>query len=143
MSTKKPPKTSRPSGKVVGGRQTNKSSTLPEPLEKKYLKVKEWRKFSYDIQVNLLKQFDVILTDHRTKRQQLKYVLDNYPRWIDQGIKIFNKGMDKFDQGLNDTLNQFGEGLGKNNFGDIEKTFYGSKKSKMSDLKRFKKQLTG
>ena len=75
----------------------------------KYYTVKEWKKFDkvaerengIDItfQEILLKKYDVILTDYKTKKEKLFRVLDMISaKNINAGITKFNKGMDQFSK---------------------------------------------
>ena len=62
---------------------------------KKYT-IKEWRKLS-NLQEVLCKKFDIILTDHKTKRQKIFSILDIINlKNIDKGIEIFNKSIQNF-----------------------------------------------
>ena len=65
-------------------------------IEKKFFTVKEWKKF-YNIQEVLCKKFDVILTDHKTNREQLVAILKNINlKNINKGIETFNKMIQAF-----------------------------------------------
>ena len=62
---------------------------------KKYT-VKEWRKLS-NLQETLCKKFDIILTDHKTKREKLFSILDTINlKNINRGMEIFNKSIQSF-----------------------------------------------
>lgn len=76
---------------------------------KKEYTVKEWKKFDkyaerengIDItfQEILLKKYDVILTDYKTKKEKLFAVIDKFnAKNINAGITKFNKGMDAFSK---------------------------------------------
>ena len=76
---------------------------------KKYT-IKEWNKLS-SIQEVLCKKFEIILTDHKTKRQKIFSILDtiNFKN-INKGIEIFNESiqnlgnsMDQLTRELNQT----------------------------------------
>ena len=62
---------------------------------KKYT-IKEWNKLS-SIQEVLCKKFEIILTDHKTKRQKIFSILDtiNFKN-INKGIETFNKMIQAF-----------------------------------------------
>jgi len=63
--------------------------------KKKYT-VKEWKKL-YKIQEILCKKFDVILTDHKTNKEQLVLILKNINlKNINKGIVTFNKIIQDF-----------------------------------------------
>jgi len=62
--------------------------------KKKYT-VKEWKKL-YKIQEILCKKFDVILTDHKTNKEQLVLILKNI------NFKNFNKGIVTFNKIIQD-----------------------------------------
>jgi len=57
--------------------------------------VKEWKKL-YKIQDVLCKKFDVILTDHKTNKEQLVLILKNI------NFKNFNKGIVTFNKIIQD-----------------------------------------
>ena len=61
---------------------------------KKYT-VREWKKL-YKIQETLCKKFDVILTDHKTNKEQLVLILKNI------NFKNINKGIDTFNKIIQD-----------------------------------------
>ena len=63
---------------------------------KKYYTVKEWKKF-YKIQDLLCKEFDIILTDYKTKREQITSILKKINlKNMDKGISTFNKIIQQF-----------------------------------------------
>ena len=64
--------------------------------------VKEWSKL-YKIQEVLCKKFDVILTDHKTNKEQLVLILKNI------NLKNINKGIDTF----NKIIQEFGGSMEK------------------------------
>jgi len=65
-------------------------------IEKKFFTVKEWKKF-YNIQEVLCKKFDVILTDHKTNKEQLVVILKNINlKNINKWIETFNKMIQTF-----------------------------------------------
>jgi len=64
-------------------------------IKKRYT-VKEWSKL-YKIQEVLCKKFDVILTDHKTNKEQLVLILKNINlKNINKGIVSFNKIIQEF-----------------------------------------------
>lgn len=83
------------------------SKHIPNRQKRLRITVKAWAKFDIEKQIWLCKIYHVILTDYRTKREKLKYVLDEYPKKIDKGLKIFDKYMKKFDEGMK----QFNDGM--------------------------------
>jgi hypothetical protein len=77
--------------------------------DKKYYTVKQWKKFkenkvkknntlqNQDIQEIMCKKYDIILTDYKTKRQQVISILKNINlKNIDKGISTFNKILQEF-----------------------------------------------
>lgn len=75
----------------------------------KYYTVKEWKKFDkvaerengidITMQEILLKKYDVILLDYKTKKEKLFSVIDKFnAKNINTGITKFNKGMDQFSK---------------------------------------------
>jgi len=64
--------------------------------EKKFFTVKEWKKF-YKIQEKLCQKFDVILIDHKSKKETIFGILDKInSKNIDKGIQTFNKIIQDF-----------------------------------------------
>jgi hypothetical protein len=61
---------------------------------KKYT-VKEWKKLQ-NLQEFLCKKYDVILTDHKTNKEQLVLILKNI------NLKNINKGIDTFNKIIQD-----------------------------------------
>jgi hypothetical protein len=61
---------------------------------KKYT-VKEWKKLS-TLQETLCKKFDIILTDHKTKKEKIFFILDTI------NLKNINKGIDTFNKIIQD-----------------------------------------
>ena len=68
---------------------------------KKYT-IKEWKKLS-NLQETLCKKFDIILTDHKTKREKIFSILDVI------NLKNINKTMDIF----NKSIQSFGDSMDK------------------------------
>jgi hypothetical protein len=74
------------------------------PLKK--FTVKEWRKLS-NLQEMLCKKFDIILTDHKTKREKIFSILDNINlKNIDKGIEIFNKSIQSFSDSMDKLVSE-------------------------------------
>jgi len=75
----------------------------------KYYTVKEWKKFDkvaerengidITMQEILLKRYDVILLDYKTKKEKLFGIIDKFNvKNINKGITKFNKGVDQFSK---------------------------------------------
>ena len=63
-------------------------------MEQKHFNVKAWSKFSAEMQEHLLKKFDVILDDHKTRNEKIIGVLKKF------NINDFQKAMNKIDRGF-------------------------------------------
>ena len=64
--------------------------------DKKYYTVKEWKKF-YNIQEVMCQKYDIILTDYKTKREQITSILKQINlKNMDKGISTFNKIIQQF-----------------------------------------------
>lgn len=82
-----------------------RGTTIKYPKE---YTVKEFKKFSPDVQQVLTNRYAVTLTDHKTKGEKLKkfgksvkgITLTSSLDKIDRGAKKFDKGMRSFDMGL-------------------------------------------
>ncbi len=77
--------------------------------EQQFYTVKKWNKFSLDIQTKLSKQYEIILTDHKTfKEKILSFFKRQSPEkrlarknQLKRGFNRFNKGVDTVVSGLN------------------------------------------
>ncbi len=99
--------------------------------KKKYT-VKQWKKFKrfdkketngkvywLDVQEMMCKKYDIILTDHRTKKEKQKAFLRKLNmKNLNKGITTFNKGVSDFGK----MMDQMSSELGKN-VGGKEKDF--------------------
>jgi len=79
-----------------------------------FLTVREWERFDKIVTVDdlgqeftaqemiLLANFDVILTDHMTKKEKAIYFLKKFKHFLKKfNMKNFDKGLKKFNQGMN------------------------------------------
>lgn len=85
-------------------------------LYPKYFTVKQWSKFNYAKQQVLCRKYDVILTDHTTKREKLLGILSKI------NINNLNKGIDKFTDGLDEfskVTKEMNSGLGKKDYSGL------------------------
>ena len=84
---------------------------------------KAWKRFDYNSQRHLLTKFDVIITDHHTKRETLSKILKSFNvKNMNTGIARFQDGMDQFSkemEKLHDSLND-GKVI------DLDKQFWGN-----------------
>ena len=60
-----------------------------------FFTIKEWNRFSWNMQEVLCKKYDVILTDYKTRKEKIILLLHKI------NMKNFNKGMDTFNKSLN------------------------------------------
>ena len=73
--------------------------------ERKYYAVKEWKKFKnnnyFDMQEMLCKQYEIILTNYKTKREKIFSLLSKINlKNIDKGITQFNKVIQNFSESM-------------------------------------------
>ena len=73
--------------------------------ERKYYTVKEWKKFKnnnyFDMQEMLCKQYEIILTNYKTKREKIFSLLSKINlKNIDKGITQFNKVIQNFSESM-------------------------------------------
>jgi hypothetical protein len=79
---------------------------------KKYYTVKEWQKF-YKIQEILCEKYEIILTNHTTKREQVISILKQINlKNIDKGISAFNKLIQQFGGSMEQLTRDLDEGKG-------------------------------
>lgn len=64
-------------------------------MQKLFFTVKEWNRFAWSMQEIICKKYDVILTDHQTRKEKTISLLNKI------NMKNFNKGMDVFNKSLN------------------------------------------
>jgi|CXWL01.1.fsa_nt_gi hypothetical protein len=60
-----------------------------------FFSVREWNRFSWNMQEVICKKYDVILTDYQTRKEKIMLLLHKI------NMKNFNKGMDTFNKSLN------------------------------------------
>ncbi len=70
--------------------------------------VKAWKKIDIEKQMYLLRIYDVVLTDHKTRREKVIHILKKINK------KNMNTGIDKFNRGVNTASKE----LNKMHFGD-------------------------
>ncbi len=64
-------------------------------MQSLFFTVKEWNRFTWNMQEALCKKYNVILTDYRTTKEKVISLLNKI------NIKNFNKGIDTFNKSLN------------------------------------------
>ncbi len=93
-----------------------------EKKSKKYYTIKQWRKFKkiqvkeingikhrLDIQELMCKKYDIILTDYKTKREQIIIFLKKINmKNINKGIDTFNKAVQAFSGSMDQLSKEFG-----------------------------------
>ena len=60
-----------------------------------FFALKEWNRFSWNMQEVLCKKYDIILTDYKTRKEKIILLINKI------NMKNFNKGMDTFNKSLN------------------------------------------
>lgn len=76
--------------------------------ERLFYTVKEWKKFKYNIQIELLEQYEVILKDHKTTKEKILSIFKRSEKGKERREKIkliahkVNKGITKFSKGMNE-----------------------------------------
>jgi len=70
--------------------------------EKKFYKVKEWKRFSWEIKEKLTEQYEIILTDHKTTKEKIKSIFkrNNPEKRKERRDKLFKK-LKKIAKGVN------------------------------------------
>jgi len=96
--------------------------------EKKFYKVKEWKRFSWEIKEKLSEQYEIILTDHKTTKEKIKGIFKRSDpvkrkerrdklvkklKKIAKGVtsESGNKKLKNFSMKLNDHTNSSLDGL--------------------------------
>ena len=64
-------------------------------MQNLFFTVKQWNKFSWNMQEALCKKYNVILIDYQTRKEKIMSLLNKI------NMKNFNKGMDTFNKSLN------------------------------------------
>ena len=76
--------------------------------------VKTWKKFGYEYQKHLLREFDVILTDHKTKTELFFSILRKFNnKNLDLGIKKFNHTIEDFERSMDQLSNDLNKSYGR------------------------------
>jgi hypothetical protein len=102
---------------------------------KKYT-VKEWKRFSWDMQEKLCNKYIVILTDHKTKKEKAKILMQKL------NMKNFNTGMAVFNSGVRqftNTIDQVTKPIGKKqsvNIWPVQKTPKKRRKTKIEKARQ-------
>ena len=94
--------------------------------DRKYYTVKQWKQFRnntlksndaiqhQDIQEILCKKYDIILTDYKTKREQITSILKKINlKNMDKGISTFNKIVQQFGGSMEQLTRDLNEGDGE------------------------------
>ena len=82
---------------------------------KLYMTVKAWNRFGYEYQKHLMIKFDVILTDHKTRREKIISVLRKFNnKNLDLGIKKFNHTIEDFERSMDQLSNDLNKSYGRN-----------------------------
>ena len=77
--------------------------------QKKFYTVKQWKKF-YKNQEFMCEKFDIILTDHKTRRELIINVLQKINlKNIDNGIATFNKIIQDFGDSMEKVTGELNE----------------------------------
>lgn len=64
-------------------------------MQKLFFTAKEWNRFAWTMQEVICKKYDVILTDHQTRKEKTISLLNKI------NMKNFNKGIDTFNKSMN------------------------------------------
>ncbi len=83
--------------------------TAGRKKERMYYTVKQWKKFTWDIQAKLSTQYELILTDHKTLKEKVLSILKRQTpekrmarkAKLKRGFAKFNHGVDTFVSGIN------------------------------------------
>lgn len=71
-------------------------------LPKKYFTVKVWKKFDPRLQAKLCQQYDIILTDYKTRTEKIARILKKFNKKnLDQGIRTYQDMMADFHTAIN------------------------------------------
>ena len=83
---------------------------------------KAWKKFDYPKQRELLKRFDVIISDHSTRKERLARILKTFNKTnFDRGVVQFQKSLDSFSREMEKLHDSLDDGKRV----DLEKQFWG------------------
>jgi hypothetical protein len=102
---------------IQNGNATNaitdgENEMMIRPL-KKYT-IKEWKKLS-NLQETLCKKFDIVLIDHKTKKELFFHILDKINlKNMNKGIETFNKIIQDFGGSMEQLTSELNE-TSKNN----------------------------
>ena len=101
-------------------------------MKKLYITTKAWARFNYTAQQKLTKQYEVIFTDHKTRREKIRARLGKINRKsLDEAINKLNNGLDKFSNTIPKSEqpafdeSKFRNTLYQNNNVDVKKLFWG------------------
>lgn len=107
-------------------------SKTQKEMKKLYITTKAWARFNYTAQQKLTKQYEVIFTDHKTRREKIRARLGKINRKsLDEAINKLNNGLDKFSNTIPKSEqpafdeSKFRNTLYQNNNVDVKKLFWG------------------
>ena len=85
-------------------------------LPKFKVESKVWKKFTPDVQENLLKRYDVILLNHETRKEKAVRILESIDITSKKGMENFDKYFKKVDDGFakfDDAMDEFDKAWAK------------------------------
>lgn len=102
-------------------------------MKKIYYTQKQWNRLDDEIKENITKQYDVILTNHKTRRERLQEIIDVIDITMPRGRKKLNSGIDRFN-GIMDDFSDAMDRLSKDMSqigpkGDISEIMWGKKEN--------------
>lgn len=91
-------------------------------MQKLFLTVKQWSNYDEEQQEILIKKYDVILTDHKTKQEKVIGILKKFnQKNMNKGFAKFDSVMDQFDTGLKKSFGDSAGDPGEKIFGNKKK----------------------
>ena len=82
---------------------------------KLYMTVRAWNRFDYEYQKHLMMKFDVIFTDHKTRREKIISVLKKFNnKNLDLGLRKFNHTIEDFERSMDQLSNDLNKSYGRN-----------------------------
>lgn len=81
---------------------------------KLYTTVRAWNRFGYEYQKHLMLKFDVIFTDHKTRKEKIIGILKKFNnKNLDLGIKKFNHTIEDFERSMDQLSNDLNKSYGR------------------------------
>jgi len=89
---------------------TGATESQKELMKQVKMTVKQWKRWDDEQQEQILKKYDIILTNHKTRRERFIGIMENIDITSRKGRKNLNRALDKMDRGF-ETFDKYNKQL--------------------------------